>query len=142
MGNVASSKRRVSAYCVTSTGKSAQDRYVSSRITNPASETRCCSSFAVPMAKAYPREFRDDVVRVALKGESSIVQIAKDFGIAPGTLNEWLRKAGVRDASKAEPVSVDSAELREADKRIRMLEQEVEVLRRAAVYLGKDHLPK
>jgi hypothetical protein len=35
----------------------------------------------------------------------------------------------------------ESAELREANRRIRLLEQEVEVLRRAAAYLSQAHLP-
>jgi transposase-like protein len=36
----------------------------------------------------------------------------------------------------------ESAELREARRRIRLLEQENEVLRRAAAYLGQANLPK
>ena len=36
------------------------------------------------MAKAYPREFRDNVVAVARKGQSPLKQIAKDFGISEG----------------------------------------------------------
>ena len=36
----------------------------------------------------------------------------------------------------------ESVELREAKKRIRLLEQENEVLRRAAVYLGRGVNPK
>lgn len=35
------------------------------------------------MPKACPVEFRNDVVAVARKGESTLVQIAKDFGIDP-----------------------------------------------------------
>ena len=40
------------------------------------------------------------------------------------------------------PVANDSAELREARKRIRLLEQENEVLRRAAAYLARGVNPK
>ncbi|MDR7168287.1 transposase-like protein [Nocardia kruczakiae] len=35
----------------------------------------------VAMPKPYPEEFRRDVVGVARKGEVSLTQIAKDFGI-------------------------------------------------------------
>ena len=34
------------------------------------------------MPKPFPKEFRDDVVAIALKRESSFAQIAKDFGIS------------------------------------------------------------
>ncbi|MBG6218723.1 transposase-like protein, partial [Arthrobacter sp. CAN_A6] len=47
------------------------------------------------MAKAYPKEFRDDVVAVARKGQSSMKQIAKDFGISEGCLHGWMKKADI-----------------------------------------------
>lgn len=40
------------------------------------------------MAKPYPREFRDDVVAVARKGQAPLAQIAKDFGISEGSLSK------------------------------------------------------
>ncbi len=43
--------------------------------------------------------------------------------------------------AKPAPVSGESAELREARKRIRLLEQENEVLRSAAAYLSQANLP-
>jgi len=47
------------------------------------------------MPKPYPKEFRDDVVAVARKGEAPLNQIAKDFGISEGCLHNWLKKADV-----------------------------------------------
>nr|WP_255419506.1 transposase [Micromonospora sp. B006] len=78
-------------------------------------------------------------MRVARDREPGVTveQIAKDFGVHPMTLFKWLRQA---DAD-AGTVSSESAELREARKRIRLLEQENEVLRRAAAYLSQAHLP-
>jgi hypothetical protein len=43
--------------------------------------------------------------------------------------------------NRRQPNRQQTPELREAKKRIRLLEQEVEVLRRAAAYLGQAHLP-
>lgn len=95
------------------------------------------------MPKPYPKEFRDDVVRVARDRESGVTlaQIAKDFGIHEMTLQKWLRRAGIDDGNKPGMTSGQSAELREANKRIRLLEQENEVLRRAAAYLSQANLP-
>lgn len=92
------------------------------------------------MPKAHPKEFRDDVIAVARKGEAPLRQIAKDFGISESCLRTWLVKAERADAPAGDNPSV--TELRKANKRIRLLEQENEVLRRAAAYLARDINPK
>ena len=93
--------------------------------------------------KPFPREFRDDVVRVARnRGPGQTVkQIATDFGISESCLTNWLSAADREDGIKSGPTAVELAELREAKKRIRLLEQENEVLRRAAAYLSQAQLP-
>lgn len=95
------------------------------------------------MPKPYPQEFRDDVVRVARKRESGVhlKQVAKDFGISESCLTNWLKAADVQDGLKPGTTAAENAELREAKKRIRLLEQENEVLRRAAAYLSQANLP-
>ncbi|MFG1849693.1 IS3 family transposase [Micromonospora carbonacea] len=96
------------------------------------------------MPKPYPREFRDDVVRVARDRDPGVIveQIAKDFGVHPMTLFKWMRQADIDAGAKPGTTSGESAELREARKRIKLLEQENEVLRRAAAYLSQANLPK
>ena len=45
----------------------------------------------VTVARPYPREFRDDVVRVARNRDDGVTieQIASDFGVHPMTLSKW-----------------------------------------------------
>lgn len=95
------------------------------------------------MPKPYPKEFREDVVRVARNREPGVPleQIAADFGVHPITLSKWLRRADIDEGARPAAASGESAELREARKRIRLLEQENEVLRRAAAYLSQANLP-
>lgn len=97
------------------------------------------------MPKPFPEEFRRDVIAVARKGEAPLRQIAKDFGISEGCLHRWLkianREDGIDTGTKATS-SDESAELREARKRIKLLEQEAEVMRRAVAYLSRDVNPK
>ena len=93
------------------------------------------------MAKPYPKEFRDDVVAVARKGEAPIAQIAKDFGISESCLRNWLHAADIEDGLRPGTAAAESAELRELKRRHRLLEQENEVLRRAAAYLSQANLP-
>jgi transposase len=93
--------------------------------------------------KPFPREFREDVVRVARSrdAKTTIEQVAKDFGIHPQTLQNWLRRADVQDGVKPGVTDEQNAELRELKRRNRLLEQENEVLRRAAAYLSQANLP-
>ena len=93
------------------------------------------------MAKPYPQEFRDDVVAVARQGQASLKQIAKDFGVHPITLSKWLRQADVEDGNRPGITADEAGENRELRKRLRLLEQENEVLRRAAAYLSQANLP-
>jgi transposase len=94
------------------------------------------------MPRPYPEEFRRDVVAVARRGEIPLTQVAKDFGISEGTVTNWLRRADVDDGVRSGVSTVENAELRELRKRNRLLEQENEILRRAAAYLSQAHLPK
>ena len=94
------------------------------------------------MPRPYPKEFRDDVVRVARNREDGVTieQIAADFGIHPMTLSKWMRQADVDDGAKPGTSRTESIELRELRGRTRLLEQENEVLRRAAAYLSQANL--
>ena len=95
------------------------------------------------MPAKYPKEFRDDVVRVALNREpgATLPQIAKDFGIHVGTLDKWLRQARIEDGEQPGMTRAENEELRDLRRRNRLLEQENEVLRRAAAYLSQANLP-
>ena len=55
--------------------------------------------------------------------------------------NNWLKKADVEDGIKPGTTAAQNEELKAAKRRIRLLEQENEVLRRAAAYLSQANLP-
>lgn len=77
------------------------------------------------MPKPEPREFRDRVVRVARNREPGVHlgQIAADFGISESRPANRLKAADVEDGLKPGTTAAESAELRDAEKRIRLLEQ-------------------
>ena len=95
------------------------------------------------MPKPYPKEFRDDVVAVARRRDpkTTLKQIAADFGISESCLANWLAKADREDGIRSGPTSADLEENRALRRRLRLLEQENEVLRRAAAYLSQANLP-
>jgi transposase-like protein len=91
--------------------------------------------------KAFPKEFREDVVRVARSSESSVAQVAKDFGISESCLHRWLALDDIERGERPGVTTSESTELRELRRRNRLLEQENAVLRRAAAYLSQANLP-
>jgi transposase len=94
------------------------------------------------MPKAFPLEFRRDVVAVARKGEAPLSQVAEDFGISESCLHRWLKLADIDDGVRPGLTTGESRELRELRKRDKVLEQENEVLRRAAAFFAREIAPK
>ncbi len=94
------------------------------------------------MPGPYPQEFREDNVAVARRREPGVTlsQVAKEFGVSDATLTNWLKQADVEEGRKPGQTRDDAAEVRELRRRNRLLEQENEVLRRAAAYLSQANL--
>lgn len=94
------------------------------------------------MLAAYPQAFREDVVAVALArdAQTTLRQIAEDFGISEATLSNWLKAAGVEAGRKPGVTSAEAEQLRRLKRRNKLVEQENEVLRRAAASLSQADL--
>lgn len=71
----------------------------------------------------------------------TIEPVVKGFGVLPSTLQKWLRLSDMDEGLKPGQTRTETAELREARERIRLLEQKNEVLRRAAAYLLQANPP-
>ena len=94
------------------------------------------------MPRAFPDEFRRDVVAIARKRDASLREIASDFGISESCLHRWLRQAEIDDGAREGASSSELTELRALKRRNRTLEQENEILRRAAAFFARETLPK
>jgi transposase len=94
------------------------------------------------MPKAFPEQFRRDVVAVARRREIPMAKIAKDFGISESCLHRWVKQADIEDGVQDGVTAAERQELRESRKRIKVLEQENYILRRAAAYLSQSSSPK
>ena len=62
------------------------------------------------MPKPYPREFREDVIRVARGREPDVTlkSIAADFGISESCLTNWLSAADVEEYESPGVVGIGS----------------------------------
>ena len=95
----------------------------------------------VPAAK--PPEFRRRAVDLARSGQQPVVKIASDLGISESCLRRWMAQDDV-DAGRREGISTEERrELVELRRRNRVLEMEVEILKRASAYFARENvLPK
>jgi transposase-like protein len=82
-------------------------------------------------------------VELARLREKPIAQIAKDLGVAESGLRRWMAQADI-DEGKREGLSSDERkELVELRRQKRVLEMEVEILKRASAYFARENvLPK
>ena len=88
-------------------------------------------------------EFRRRAVELARLREKPIAQIAKDLGIAESGLRRWMAQADIDEGKKECLTSDERAELVQLRRDKRVLEMEVEILKRASAYFARENvLPK
>jgi transposase len=90
----------------------------------------------------YAEEFKRDAVALVRQGATQR-EVGRDLGVSKSALSKWVVDADRRDAGL--PITKDvspaeDAQIRELMRRNRLLEQENEVLRRAAAYLSQVHI--
>lgn len=95
--------------------------------------------------KNYPPQFKADAVALyESRPEATINSVAADLGISSETLRNWVRAAGAgkprgrRPASESEPRTPLEAENAELRRKVRELEEERDILRRAAKYFAGE----
>lgn len=84
--------------------------------------------------KKYDEEFRQSATRLVLEGGQKIGEVAAHLGVGHSTLNTWLRNArlmGTRNLSDKSPLKREEIELRAALKKLRIVEEERDILKKA-----------
>ena len=94
------------------------------------------------MPKKFLEEFKRDVVRVARRGDLTVLEVAADFDVSKESVRRWMRQADVDDGVKDGQTSTEQSEPVQLRRDKRRLEMENEILRRAAAYFAASTLPK
>jgi transposase-like protein len=91
--------------------------------------------------RGYPPEFRRRVLELVEAGRK-VAEVARDLGISDQTTYNWRRQDRIDRGLETGLTTAEKAELAAAHKRIRELEAEVAVHRRATELLKDDADPK
>lgn len=87
-------------------------------------------------------EFRRRALDLVAQGEP-VAQTARELGISESCLRRWMDRDVVDSGRKEGLTTEERKELVEARRRIRVLEMENEILKRASAYFARENvLPK
>ena len=91
--------------------------------------------------RAFTPEFKAEAVRLCKVGDRTVRQVAKDLDLTETALRDWVKRADV-DAGKGPPGALTTEErdeLRELRKRVKRLEMEREILKKATAFFAKEN---
>ena len=89
--------------------------------------------------KPYPREFREQVVKLVQAGNRAPSEIAEEFEISVDSVRRWVQQAerdqGLRTDGLRSEERAELARLRRENRRLR---QEREILAKAAAWFARE----
>lgn len=87
----------------------------------------------------YPPEFRAEAVRLIRSSGKPLSQISKDLGVSEQSLRVWIKQADLDEGRRDDGLT--SAELEELGllrRKVRVLEEEREILKKAAAFFARE----
>ena len=87
----------------------------------------------------YPREFREEAIRLARARTGSLREVARDLDVAVETLRSWVKRADI-DAGRRHDglTTAEMEEVRRLRREVRDLREEREILKKAAAFFAKE----
>jgi transposase len=90
------------------------------------------------MPRPYPQEFREGALAL-VRGGRPVAEVARELGIAESCLRNWLKRDQLDRRERDDGLtSAEREELRDLRKRVRRLEQEKDILRKAAAFFARE----
>jgi transposase len=97
----------------------------------------------MPKRKRFSRQFKVDAVRLVTEQGYRVTEAARNLGIHPNMLSRWKRQleAENEDAFPGKgQMTPEKEELHRLRKRVKQLEMEREILKKAAAFFAKESM--
>lgn len=88
--------------------------------------------------KPFPPEFRAEAVRLHRMSERTLRATAAEIGVSVNALGRWVRQAEIDEGRAAGLTSEEREEFRRLQRENRLLEEEKEILKKAALFFARE----
>lgn len=90
-------------------------------------------------SKRYEESLKQETVKYIVENRKSVAQVARETGVNENTLHGWVKKYSEQPAIQAvQTFATPSAEIKAMQKKLRELEEENEILKKAMHYFAKS----
>ena len=88
--------------------------------------------------RSFTPEFKAEVVALARRGDRSVIEICRDMDLVEYAVRRWIARADVDEGRRNGLTSAEHAEIAALRKRVRVLEEEREILKKAARFFAAE----
>lgn len=88
--------------------------------------------------RAFSPEFKDEAVKLVLTTGRPAAQVGKEIGVAPATLNRWVKLHRDRVEADTPITESERAELKRLRREVRELELDRAFLKKASIFFAQE----
>jgi transposase len=86
--------------------------------------------------KSYTTEFKQQIIELHMKAGKGITELSNEYGVPKGTISTWIKSLSPIQVSETETISMK--EYRALQKKMKELEMENEILKKATAIFAKN----